>query len=150
MPVTNGSGSGSRRPKNRWIRIRIQIRIRNTGCKPSVRQRNNCTYISMLHSEMVIPSSASPKYWTDFLDFFQPLFNTIRIFTLYLTDDGINFVLKKVFVKGAYVLFNAVLQIRICFKGKNQVYQLFLSIFRLQDQDPHSLFGSGSGSRTVK
>ncbi len=29
IPVTNGSGSGSRRPKNMWIRFRI--RIRNTG-----------------------------------------------------------------------------------------------------------------------
>ncbi len=33
-PLTSGSGSRSRRPKNmwiRWIRIRIWIRIRNTG-----------------------------------------------------------------------------------------------------------------------
>ncbi len=33
--LTSGSGSGSWRPKNtwiRWIRIRIRIRIRNTGC----------------------------------------------------------------------------------------------------------------------
>ena len=33
-PLTSGSGSGSRRPKNtwiRWIRIRIRIRIRNTA-----------------------------------------------------------------------------------------------------------------------
>jgi hypothetical protein len=32
IPLTDGSGSGSRRPKNMWIRwIRIQIRIRNTA-----------------------------------------------------------------------------------------------------------------------
>jgi hypothetical protein len=34
IPLTNGSGFGSRRPKNmwiRWIRIRIPIRIRNTA-----------------------------------------------------------------------------------------------------------------------
>jgi hypothetical protein len=31
IPLTNGSRSGSRRPKNMWIRIRIRIRIRNTG-----------------------------------------------------------------------------------------------------------------------
>ncbi len=32
IPLTDGSGSGSRRPKNMWIRwIRIRIRIRNTG-----------------------------------------------------------------------------------------------------------------------
>ncbi len=31
IPLTNGSGSGFRRPKNMWIRwIRIRIRIRNT------------------------------------------------------------------------------------------------------------------------
>jgi hypothetical protein len=31
LPLTNGSGSGSMRPKNLWIRwIRIRIRIRNT------------------------------------------------------------------------------------------------------------------------
>jgi hypothetical protein len=30
IPLTNGSGSGSRRPKNMWIRW---IRIRNTGKK---------------------------------------------------------------------------------------------------------------------
>jgi hypothetical protein len=33
IPLTNGPGSGSRRLKNtwiQWIRIRIQIRIRNT------------------------------------------------------------------------------------------------------------------------
>ncbi len=30
--MTNGSGSGSRGPKNTWIRIRIRIRIRNTAC----------------------------------------------------------------------------------------------------------------------
>ncbi len=29
IPLTNGSGSGSRRPKNMWIRI--QIRFRNTA-----------------------------------------------------------------------------------------------------------------------
>ncbi len=32
IPLTNGSGSGSRRPKNMWIRW-IRIRIRNTGSK---------------------------------------------------------------------------------------------------------------------
>ncbi len=31
IPLTIGSGSGSRRPKNMWIRIRIGTRIRNTG-----------------------------------------------------------------------------------------------------------------------
>ncbi len=32
IPLTSGSGSGSWRPKNTWIRwIRIRIRIRNTG-----------------------------------------------------------------------------------------------------------------------
>ena len=30
IPLTSVSGSGSRRPKNIWIRIRIQIRIHNT------------------------------------------------------------------------------------------------------------------------
>jgi hypothetical protein len=34
IPLTNGSGSGSRRLKNMWIRsIRIRIRIRNTDFK---------------------------------------------------------------------------------------------------------------------
>ncbi len=32
IPLTDESGSGSRRPKNMWIRwIRIRIRFRNTG-----------------------------------------------------------------------------------------------------------------------
>ncbi len=36
IPLTGGSGSGSRRPKNKWIRrIRIRIRIRNTGYRIS-------------------------------------------------------------------------------------------------------------------
>ncbi len=36
IPLTSGSGSGSRRPKNMWIRwIRIRIRIRNTAQKTS-------------------------------------------------------------------------------------------------------------------
>jgi hypothetical protein len=40
IPLTNGSGSGSRRPKNmwiRWIRNPIRIRIRNTDEKSSNR-----------------------------------------------------------------------------------------------------------------
>jgi hypothetical protein len=41
IPLTNGSGSVSRRPKNtwiRWIRGRIRIRIRNTALKGEARR----------------------------------------------------------------------------------------------------------------
>jgi hypothetical protein len=34
IPLTNGSKSGSRRPKNIWIRIRIRIRNRDTDFSP--------------------------------------------------------------------------------------------------------------------
>ncbi len=46
IPLTSGSGSGSWRPKNtwiRWIRIRIRIRIRNTGFKSLI-----CGYVLVL------------------------------------------------------------------------------------------------------
>ncbi len=126
MPLTNGSGSGSRRPKNRWIRIRIQIRIRNTGCKPSVRQRNNCTYISMLHSEMVIPSSSPyildrlPRLFPAFIQYHTDIYIIqvpVSFLSKCLTDDGINFVRKKDFVQGTYVLLSAMWQICICFNA---------------------------------
>ncbi len=41
IPLTNGSGSGSRRPKNMWVRwIQIRIRIRNTALKTSTGKKS--------------------------------------------------------------------------------------------------------------
>ncbi len=49
IPLTNGSGSGSKRPKNTWIRcIRIRIRIRNTDfliLKPELKLNYSVPYL---------------------------------------------------------------------------------------------------------